>query len=188
MLPEQCRAKPPHLGRARRPCGRVSSSSGPASVDCGWQRRSLTLPSKWSSSTAKTITVPAPALSSGDGRLVPGRHRRADPQHRRHLPKHHRHARRGQRRRRRGARGLERAFAQFAESRVAAVVVGNDASFLSQRAHIIALARRHSLPEIYEWREFAAAGGLMSYGPSLPGMFRQLGVYAARILDGARVE
>ena len=48
------------------------------------------------------------------------------------------------------------------------------------------LAARHAVPAIYEWREFAEAGGLISYGTSLTGMWRQLGVYAGRILKGAK--
>ena len=48
--------------------------------------------------------------------------------------------------------------------------------------NIVALAARHSLPTIYEWREFADAGGLISYGPSLAGVYRQIGTYVGRIL------
>jgi len=50
----------------------------------------------------------------------------------------------------------------------------------------VTLAARHAVPAIYEWREFAEAGGLISYGTSLTGMWRQLGVYAGRILKGAK--
>src|SRR6266516_4049874 len=49
-----------------------------------------------------------------------------------------------------------------------------------------ATSRRHSIPAIYEWREFVEAGGLMSYGPSLKDAYRQIGVYAGRILRGAK--
>jgi putative tryptophan/tyrosine transport system substrate-binding protein len=50
----------------------------------------------------------------------------------------------------------------------------------------VALAARHVVPAIYEYREFPAAGGLISYGPSLAGMWRQVGIYAGRILKGAK--
>jgi putative tryptophan/tyrosine transport system substrate-binding protein len=81
---------------------------------------------------------------------------------------------------------LEQAFAQLVSAQVGAVLVSNDASFLSQRVQLVALAKRHSLPATYEWREFPAVGGLMSYGPSLPGTYQKVGTYAARILKGAR--
>ena len=50
----------------------------------------------------------------------------------------------------------------------------------------MALASRHAVPAIYPWREFAAAGGLISYGPSLTAVYRQLGIYAGKILKGAK--
>jgi putative ABC transport system substrate-binding protein len=81
---------------------------------------------------------------------------------------------------------LELAFTQLVSAQVGAVLVSNDAFFLSQRVHLVALANRHSLPASYEWREFPAVGGLMSYGPSLPGTYQKVGTYAARILKGAQ--
>jgi putative ABC transport system substrate-binding protein len=57
-------------------------------------------------------------------------------------------------------------------------------TFLNLRDHLLALTKAHSLPAIYENREFIAAGGLMSYGTSVPDVYRQIGVYAARILTG----
>ena len=81
---------------------------------------------------------------------------------------------------------LEQAFTQLVSAQVGAVLVANDAFFLSQRVQLVALANRHSLPASYEWREFPAVGGLMSYGPSLPGTFQKVGTYAARILKGAQ--
>ena len=81
---------------------------------------------------------------------------------------------------------LELAFRQLVGAQVGAVLVSNDASFFVQRVQLVALAKRHSLPASYEFREYPAAGGLMSYGPSLVGTFRKVGAYAARILEGAR--
>jgi putative ABC transport system substrate-binding protein len=50
----------------------------------------------------------------------------------------------------------------------------------------VALAARHAVPAIYEWREFAEAGGLISYGPSLTGLNHQVGIYVGKILKGAK--
>lgn len=81
---------------------------------------------------------------------------------------------------------LEPAFARLASAQVDAVLVSNDANFFAQRVQLVALAKRHSLPATYEFREFPAVGGLMSYGPSLAAIFQKVGVYAARILEGAK--
>ncbi len=70
--------------------------------------------------------------------------------------------------------------------RPAALLVGTDPFFTSRRDQLVALASRHAVPAIYEWREFAAAGGLISYGPSLSGTWRQVGIYAGKILKGAK--
>ncbi|WP_346656940.1 ABC transporter substrate-binding protein [Bradyrhizobium sp. BRP23] len=83
---------------------------------------------------------------------------------------------------------LEPAFRQLVSAQVGAVLVSNDAIFFNLRAQLVALADRHSLPASYEFREFPAAGGLMSYGPSLVANFEKAGIYAARILGGARPE
>ena len=58
--------------------------------------------------------------------------------------------------------------------------------FNSQREHIVALAARHAVPAIYEARTYAAAGGLMSYGPNLADMYRQVGDYTGQILKGVK--
>ena len=81
---------------------------------------------------------------------------------------------------------LEPAFTQLVRAQVGAVLVSNDALFVSQRVQLVALAKRHSLPATYEFREFAAVGGLMSYGPSLARTYQKVGTYAALILKGAQ--
>jgi putative ABC transport system substrate-binding protein len=78
------------------------------------------------------------------------------------------------------------AFETLAQLRAGALVVGSDAYFNSQNELISELAIRHAMPAIYQYREFAAAGGLMSYGTNLSDMYRQAGVYAGRILKGAK--
>jgi putative ABC transport system substrate-binding protein len=81
---------------------------------------------------------------------------------------------------------IDAAFATLIERRVNALVVSADVVFLSRRDQIIALTARHSIPAIYEWREFPDAGGLMSYGVSLTDAYRQAAHYAARILKGEK--
>ena len=79
---------------------------------------------------------------------------------------------------------FETAFATIVKHRVDALVVSNDPFFNSRRDLIVALAARHRVPSIYEFREFTEKGGLMSYGASLADIYRQIGVYAGRILKG----
>jgi len=81
---------------------------------------------------------------------------------------------------------FETAFASLAPLHAGALVVGADPFFNARRGRIVALAARHSVPAIYEWREFVEAGGLISYGPSLPGVYRQIGAYVGRILAGEK--
>jgi putative ABC transport system substrate-binding protein len=83
---------------------------------------------------------------------------------------------------------IEAAFAAAASYPVGALLATSDPLFFRQRALIVALAARYALPTNYRNREFTAAGGLMSYGPSLPESWRQIGLYAGRILKGARPE
>jgi putative tryptophan/tyrosine transport system substrate-binding protein len=81
---------------------------------------------------------------------------------------------------------IDAAFAQMARDRAQAVMVAND-GFLTIRApQIVALAARYGLPAIYPWREYAAAGGLMSYGASIKEAYRQSGIYVGDILKGAK--
>jgi putative tryptophan/tyrosine transport system substrate-binding protein len=81
---------------------------------------------------------------------------------------------------------IDRAFLTLAELHAGAVIIGANAFFISQRNQIIALAARYTIPAMYFLREFAAAGGLMSYGTSLSASYRQLGIYAGRILKGEK--
>jgi ABC-type uncharacterized transport system substrate-binding protein len=82
---------------------------------------------------------------------------------------------------------FDAAFATAAQLRVAALVIGSaDPLFGSHAAQLGALALRHSVPAIYFLREFAAAGGLMSYGGSLTETYRLAGLYAGRILKGEK--
>ena len=77
-------------------------------------------------------------------------------------------------------------FAEYLQRRADAMVVTADPFFNDRRNQLVALAAKHSVPTIYEWREFVEVGGLMSYGASLKDTYRQLGIYAGRILKGAK--
>jgi putative tryptophan/tyrosine transport system substrate-binding protein len=81
-------------------------------------------------------------------------------------------------------RDIGPAFVALSQRRLGALLVANDPVYTTQRAQIAALAARHAVSAIYTTREFAEAGGLLSYGPSLPDVYRQAGVYAGRILKG----
>jgi putative ABC transport system substrate-binding protein len=78
------------------------------------------------------------------------------------------------------------AFAALAQRQVSALVVAADQFFTARRERIVALAARYAMPAIYELREYAVAGGLMSYGTSLRDGYYQNGVYVGRILKGAK--
>jgi putative ABC transport system substrate-binding protein len=83
-------------------------------------------------------------------------------------------------------REIDAAFARIAQARAGALLVAADPFFNSQREQIVALAARYAIPAIYEWREFAQAGGLMSYGTNLLEAYRLQGTYAGRILKGEK--
>jgi putative ABC transport system substrate-binding protein len=81
--------------------------------------------------------------------------------------------------------GFDRAFTTLAEKKARALLVSNDAFFNGHRDRIIALAARHHIPAIYDRREYTVAGGLISYGTSYTAAYRELGIYAGKILKGA---
>jgi len=80
--------------------------------------------------------------------------------------------------------GIDTAFAKLMEMRADAFLISPEALFVARRSQLLTLAARHAVPALYHRREFADAGGLMSYGSSLADQFRQTGVYAGRILKG----
>jgi putative tryptophan/tyrosine transport system substrate-binding protein len=81
---------------------------------------------------------------------------------------------------------IDAAFASLVQLHAGAFILGPDPFLNSQREQIITLAARYAVPAIYDFRENAAAGGLISYGPSLIGTWRQVGIYAGRILKGVK--
>jgi putative ABC transport system substrate-binding protein len=81
---------------------------------------------------------------------------------------------------------IDAVFASFANIHVDGLVIGDDPYFVSRQQQLIALAARNSVPTAYQFREFVAAGGLISYGPNLATITRQAGAYAGMILKGAR--
>jgi putative ABC transport system substrate-binding protein len=83
-------------------------------------------------------------------------------------------------------REIEVAFATVAQSGARALLVGSDPFLSSERDQVVALAARHTIPTIYEGREFVMAGGLASYGTSLADAYRQAALYAGRILRGEK--
>jgi len=84
------------------------------------------------------------------------------------------------------SREIDAAFDTFVRERPDALFVNPDPFFLSHRVQLVHLASRHAVPAIYGVREFAEAGGLMSYGPSVAETMRQTGAYAGRMLKGAK--
>jgi putative tryptophan/tyrosine transport system substrate-binding protein len=81
---------------------------------------------------------------------------------------------------------IDAAFATLIQLQAGALVVGPNAFFYNRRDQLVALASRHAVPAIYFAREFAAEGGLISYGTSLTSVYRLLGIYVGKILKGAK--
>jgi putative tryptophan/tyrosine transport system substrate-binding protein len=81
---------------------------------------------------------------------------------------------------------IEAAFDVLVQRQAGALLVGGDTFFYGQTDQLVALASRHAVPAIYSQREFAESGGLISYGTNVPAAFRQVGIYAWRILKGEK--
>jgi putative tryptophan/tyrosine transport system substrate-binding protein len=81
---------------------------------------------------------------------------------------------------------IDTAFASLVQLQAGALLVAADPFLTSRREQLVALASRHAVPSIYAWREFAASGGLITYGPSLTSAFRLCGTYAGKVLKGAK--
>jgi putative ABC transport system substrate-binding protein len=81
---------------------------------------------------------------------------------------------------------INAAFVTLAQRKIGALLVGADPFFNNRRDLIISLAARHAVPAIYPLRDFAVSGGLISYGTSLTDAYRQVGIYAGRILKGEK--
>jgi putative tryptophan/tyrosine transport system substrate-binding protein len=81
---------------------------------------------------------------------------------------------------------IEAAFAALTPQHVTALLVGADPFFDTRRERLVALASQHRMPAVYQFREYAVAGGLMSYGTSITDMYRLVGVYVGRILKGEK--
>ena len=83
-------------------------------------------------------------------------------------------------------RELEDAFSKIVEERIGGLIVHGDPFFTARRDQLVLLTTRHAIPSIFAWREFAASGGLMSFGTSFTTAYRQAGSYVGKILKGAK--
>ena len=81
---------------------------------------------------------------------------------------------------------IETAFAEFSRQRITALLLGTDVFFLTRRDQIVALANRLRIATMYDLREYVVAGGLISYAPSIAEVYRQAGIYVAKVLKGAK--
>ena len=84
------------------------------------------------------------------------------------------------------SREIDAAFALFGPKRPDALFIGSATFLMDRRVHLALLAAAHKVPATYPWRDFVEAGGLISYGASLRDAYSQTGIYAARILKGAK--
>jgi len=83
-------------------------------------------------------------------------------------------------------RDLEIAFATLVGLQAGGLVIGADGFFTGRSEHLAKLTARHAVPTVFQFREFVAAGGLLSYGGSLAEQYRQAGIYTGRILKGEK--
>jgi putative tryptophan/tyrosine transport system substrate-binding protein len=83
-------------------------------------------------------------------------------------------------------RDIDTAFASLVQKRADALLVSPEQLFNNRRVQLVGLTLRHAVPAIYPWREAVEIGGLMSYGPSFPDQYRQVGIYTGRVLKGEK--
>src|SRR5262249_33744404 len=81
---------------------------------------------------------------------------------------------------------IDNAFASVAQSKAGALLVQSDPFLNTRRQQLVSLASGSAIPTMHEWRESVTIGGLISYAPSIAGMYHQLGIYAGKILNGAK--